>query len=262
MLVRLFEKEKGIRKNIEKSRFPQKEKPAIKPINISSFVFTPKKVAVFLIIILILVGFVYLYLEIGSFSSTPRLVVFSPQDNAQIKSNSVFIEGVTDKDAKLFINNQLILVSDDGKFRENVTVQPGVNVINVKSVNKFNKEAMEVVRVEANYEEGMASGGDDNNSGENGSDTLDGDRKTQGLQIELRVDPGPVWLSVEADDNLVFSGTMLTGSTQIFKAQNKILINSGKANATFVKFNGKDIGTLGPEAKAIRGVTFNRDTKY
>lgn len=256
--IRLFEKEKGIKKNIEKVRAGRNEDLKAKPINISSFVFTPKKMVIFFTLILTLAGIVYLYREIGSFSNTPRLVVLSPENGATVKGNSVFVEGITDKDAKLFVNNQPILVNDDGKFRENVTVQPGVNVLNIKSVNKFNKEIQETVQIQADYEEKLGEGS-------NGSDTAeedDGNGSSQEIQLELRVDPGPVWLSVEADDNMVFNGTMLTGAVQVFKAKEKIMVNSGKASATMVKFNGKDIGPLGQEAKAVRGVVFTKETKF
>jgi hypothetical protein len=212
-----------------------------------------------LVVLLVLSGFIYLYKEIGSFASTPRLVILGPSANAEIKGNSIVVEGITDKDAKLFINDQPILVNDNGKFRENVTVQPGVNVISVKSVNKFGKDTTEAVQVRADYEEKVAG---DETSGDNSGNNADAKADQNQITIDLHVDPGPVWLSVEADDNLVFSGTMLTGATQTFTAQDKISINSGRANATFVTFNGKDIGALGTDAKAVRGVIFNRDTKY
>lgn len=265
VLIKMYEKEKGIKKNIAKNKFPNAEKKA-KPISISSFVFTPKKITITLVIVLICSGFFYLYREIGSFANTPRLVVLGPLANTEVKGNSIYVEGMTDKDAKLFINDQPILINDDGKFRENVTVQPGVNVINVKSMNKFGKVATETVQVSADYEEKVAgdSTASPDGTAQNNSDSANNNNNANPapMQAELRVDPGPVWLSVEADDNLVFSGTMLTGATQIFTAQNKIVINSGRANATFIKLNGKDVGALGTDPKPVRGVTFTPDTKY
>lgn len=257
VLVKLYEKEKGIKKNLEKSRNPSSPKLKMETINISSFVFTPKKIAFSASLILVLAGFFYLYREVGSFASTPRLVVLSPQVNAEVDGNSVSVEGVTDKDAKLFINDQPILVNDDGKFKENLTMQSGVNIINVKSVNKFDKETTETVTVQSknNQEvsgETTADTGNDNNA----------TNKTGQLQIEARVDPGPVWLSVEADGEVVFSGTMLSGAVQSFTAKDKIVVSSGHANTTFIKFNGKDIGALSGDAGAVRGVTFTKDTKY
>ena len=85
--------------------------------------------------------------------------------------------------------------------------------------------------------------------------------KPKGVELEVRVDPGPVRLSVEADGNLVFSGTMLTGAVQSFRADEKISINSGKDNATFIKFNGKEMGALGQSGGPVRGVIFTPDTR-
>lgn len=259
ILVKLYEKEKGIKRNLEKSRNGGREDNYREPLNISSFVFTPKKITAVIASFLVLAGFFYLYRELGSFSDAPRLVILSPENNAQIDSNSTTIEGITDTDARLFINGQPILIGDDGKFKETITMQKGVNVIQVKSVNKFDKEAAESISVVANYEEKT-----DDNSGNNASNSQDISHNTEGkeIQMEVRVDPGPVWLSVEADGNLVFSGTMLTGATQSFKAHDGFVVSSGKANVTFVKFNGKDIGPLATDPGAVRGVTFNRDTKY
>jgi cytoskeleton protein RodZ len=255
ILVRLYEKENEIKKNLEKRKAPKKEKK--ETINVSSFVFTPKIIAISLVIILVLGGVFYLYREIGAFASTPRLVILSPDKNYTTGGNSVTVEGVTDRDARLFLNNQPILVADDGKFRESVTLQSGTNIINIKAINKFDKEAVETLTVQSNYqEEGVEN--------QTPSDATQNQEaiNTKKIEIEVRVDPGPIWVSAEVDGNLVFSGTMLTGSIQSFQADEKIVINSGKANATFVKFNGKDIGALGKDGGAVRGVTFTPDTKY
>jgi cytoskeletal protein RodZ len=261
ILIKLYEKEKGIRKNVEENKFPQGKKSVSKPINISAFVVTPQKLAVYLIALLIIAGVAYLYSEIGSFSDAPRLILLNPATDAKVKNNSLSVEGMTEKDAKLFINDQPILVNDDGKFKENVTLQKGVNTINLKAINKFGKETEKAVTIQSDQsDEALGEGGNQgstvNDSGEGSGNNI------SEIKLELKVDPGPVWLSVESDDNLVFSGTMLSGSTQSFSAGSKIVVNSGRANATYVKFNGRDIGTLGQDQGAVRGVTFTRDMKY
>jgi cytoskeletal protein RodZ len=262
IFIKLYEKEKGIRKNVEESKYPQTKKANSKSINISAFVVTPQKLAVYLITVLIFVGVVYLYREMGSFSDAPRLIVLNPAADARIENNSLSVEGMTEKDAKLFINNQPILVNDDGKFKENLTLQKGVNTINLKAINKFGKETEKAVTIQSDQADENLKG-DENQ--ENAKDGLDRESKngiSDEIKLELKVDPGPVWLSVEADGNLVFSGTMLSGAIQSFNANDKIVVSSGRANATYVKFNGKDIGTLGQDQGAVRGVTFNKDTKY
>lgn len=257
-LIRLYDKESEIKKNLEKSKLPkigwQGEKK--KAIDVSSFVFTPRILAVALVALAAIGGFFYLYKEIGAFASTPRLVVLSPENNYSTDGNSITVEGVTDRDARIFLNGAPILVSDDGKFRESVTVQPGANTINIKASNKFDKAIETTLTVQSTVKAAPA----------NPTEQADGaDLPAQGqksLDMEVRVDPGPVWVSVEADDNLVFSGTVLTGATQAFQAEKKIVVSSGKGNATFIKFNGKDVGALSENASAVKNATFTADTKY
>jgi cytoskeletal protein RodZ len=259
ILIKLYEKEKGIKKNMEESKNSQAGKPASKPVNISAFIVTPQKLAIYLMVILIVFGLAYLYREIGSFSDAPRLIVLNPEADAKTESNSLSVEGMTEKDAKLFVNDQPILVNDDGKFNENITLQNGVNTINLKAVNKFGKETEKSITIQSNQKNEEQKNDENSENANNGS----GDSKNlDEVKLELKVDPGPVWLSVEADDNLVFSGTMLSGATQNFSAKNKIVVNSGRASATYVKFNGKDIGVLSKDQGAVRGVTFTKDTSY
>ncbi len=296
VLLKLYEKEKGIKKNLDKrkNKKPLDKKP--KPINISSFVFTPKIIATGLAVIIFLAGAFYIYRELGAFASAPRLVVLNPQQNATVNGNTVSVEGVTDKDAQLFINSQPILVNDEGKFQEDLTLQSGENTIDVEAVNRFGKKVSQSFAVQSNYHDNANKAGanDGNNSasnsGTNPENNLNGQNNASGppagssganssadqrsgsdagktttsagIEIEVTVNPGPVWLSVEADGNSVFSGTMLSGAMQTFSAQNKLIINSGKADATFIKFNGKDLGALGSGAGPVRDVTFTKDTKF
>lgn len=252
IFIRLFEKEKGINKNLRKQNGEVEEKT--KPLNISSFVVTPKIMATTAVTILILAGVFYLYSEFGSFSDAPRLVILSPEKNYSTSGNSVVIEGVTDADGKVFINNQPVMVDEDGKFRENLTVQAGTSAINVKAVNKFDKETLETLTIQSTYQDAPVE--------DRPQENLDVIAENEGLKIEVRVDPGPIWLSVETDGNLVFSGTMLTGAVQSFEGDEKIVVNSGNGKATFVKFNGKDIGALSDDSGAVRGVTFTPETKF
>lgn len=165
IFLKLYEKEKGIKMNLEKNK---KDPPAKKkPVNISSFVFTPKKIVTLAVIVLILFGAFLLYREIGTFSSAPRLVILSPKDNSETNSNSIHVEGITDKDATLFINGQPILVGDDGKFVENLALQFGVNSINIKAVNRFEKEASNTLTIKSDYQPSVPVSPDNQNNGRN-----------------------------------------------------------------------------------------------
>lgn len=279
ILIKLYEKERGIKNNLEKGKklsaipfqsgFFSRQIEAIRQkrnvlaggerINISPFVITPRIIAIGIILLLIFGGFFYLYREIGSFASAPRLVIISPEKNYATSENSVEVSGITDRDAKIFINEHPVLVNDDGKFRENLTVQSGTNTVTIRAVNRFEKAAAETLTIQSTYaepQENPSAADNPENSFPLQTENL------QKLQIEIWVDPGPVWVSVEADGNLVFSGTMLSGTLQAFQAENKLIVSSGRGKATFVKFNGKDMGALGDISGAVRGKVFTSDTKY
>ena len=257
IFIKSYEKERGISKSIEKIKrgSDDDKKNRLESISISSYVITPKIIITFVVVILIIVGIGYLYREFGSFSGAPRLIVLSPEKNYITNDDSVVIEGVTEVDAKVYINEQPIIVNDEGKFRENVAIQSGNNTINIKAINRFNKQTEETLMVQSNFSQKEIS-----NLGEEFINREINDEKK--LKLEIRVDPGPVWLSVETDGNLVFSGTMLAGAIQSFEASEKINVNSGKGNATFIKFNGKEIGPLSQDPITVRGVVFDRNTKY
>lgn len=259
-LIRLYEKEKGIRENVAKSRGPKKGNRYVKPVNISSFVFTPRKLLVAFSFLLLIGSFAYLYRELGSFSDEPRLVIFNPKDNSDTKDGSVVVEGRTDKDSKLFINEQSVLVDDEGGFREELNIQSGVNTIAFHVVNKFGKERTESVSVRGDFQDESQSSSVGDSEQSSGSEVS---RESDGtMHLEIRVDPGPVWMNVEADGKLVFSGTMLAGAAQLFDAKEKFVISSGRGNATFLKFNGQDVGTLGQDPGAVKDRVIDKDTEF
>ncbi len=257
ILVKLYDKEKGIRKNLEKNKHPEKFKETIKPVNISSFVFTPKKAAFILVAFIVVATLTYLYRELGTFADEPLLVVLNPQTDTEINGNAVFVEGKADRDSKIFINNQPVLINDEGIFREEVTLKEGLNVIRVRSVNKFNKEASETLTVQAVFEEEKKP---EENKNEN-QEASENMKENEKINIEIWVNPGPVWLMVEADGEQVFSGNMLSGAVQSFKAEEEITVNSGRGNATFVKFNGQEIGALGDSSNPVKEKKFNKEAE-
>lgn len=258
ILLKIYEREKDIRNNLDKKNgnYPVEAEK----VNISSFVFTPKKILFVVVLVIVFSGLFFLYKEIDSFANAPNLIILNPvNNNSETVDNSIIVEGMTDKDARLLINEQPSLVNDEGKFREKLTLQKGLNTINIKSINKFEKESIKIVNVNSTYIEKEI------NNPESVSENEIEEKKIEEeagiFKIDVRVDPGPVWLKVEADGSLVFDGAMLSGAVQIFKAKEKIIISSGKGEVTFVTFNGVDIGALSKKPGPAREVVFTPETK-
>ncbi|MCX6767018.1 MAG: DUF4115 domain-containing protein [Candidatus Moranbacteria bacterium] len=251
-IIKLYEREKDIKKNLNGG---EKKSPKMKKkTRLSHFVVTPRIIIAVSVAVVVIGGFSYLYSQIGRFAAVPRLVITSPASDENIPGNSISVSGYTDEDAKLTINGQPVLVSDKGEFKEDILLQSGVNSITISALNRFNKEISKTVNIKSDYQSpNLAASGDGGNGGKVIGEQ---DVKKRGVDVVVRADSIPIWLSVEADGNLIYSGTMLAGAVQNFDGEKEVRVTSGKANQTFIKVNGKPEKILADSPGIVRDVVF------
>lgn len=253
-LIKQFEREKGIHKNIKKIVDDDKVK---KPINFSIFVITPKMIVIGVIVALSFGSFLYLYFQVNNFVSTPRLVIIKPADGIEVDGGATHVIGVAEKDALVTINDQPVMVNEKGEFSEDVGLKEGLNVINVRARNKFSKETTQSVTVNSIFQ--TVSGEQSQASGEN--QAADSSQQLPAIAAEIYVNPNSTWLSIESDGNLIYNGVLLPQSVQKFDAKEKISISSGNGSETFVKINGKDMGSLSTTSAPAKDIVFNANGK-
>lgn len=247
-IISLYEREKDIKNNLSGNG----KKPPKKKSKLPRFVVTPRIIIAVCVVLVVIGGFSYLYAQIGRFAAVPRLVIIAPAGDETIPGNSISISGFTDEDAKLTINGQPVLVSDKGEFREDIILQAGINAITVLAANRFNKEISKTFNIKSDYHlPELAEANDDE-----GKVIGEQDARKSGVNLVVRADSNPVWVSVEADGNLVYSGTMLAGSVQNFDGEREVRVTSGKANQTFIRVNGKDEKLLANTPGIVRDVVF------
>lgn len=148
-LMKMYERENNIQRNLKKEHF-QKQQERV--FNFPRFIVTPAMFVVTGIVIVAFGGFVYLYREFQSFASVPQLLVFEPSDGQIITAHDVYVRGKTEKDANVAINGQPVLVRESGDFYEQVQLQSGLNMFTVVAINKFKKEKVVTLSVQADYE--------------------------------------------------------------------------------------------------------------
>jgi cytoskeletal protein RodZ len=248
-LIKQYEREKGIHKNIKK--VVENENGSGVPIKFSNLVITPKIIIVCFIFFVVIGGFLYLYAEVNNFVSKPRLAIMTPTDGSTISRTSTHVTGLAEKDALVFINDQPVMVSEKGEFSQDVGLKSGVNMINVKARSKFDKETVQSVTVNADFQNQVSEQQSEFNS--------DGEIPSisEKVTLEVYVSPNPTWMSIEADGNLVYNGVLLPDATQSFDANEKISITSGKGNGTFVKVNGKPAEVLSDDPGVVRDVVYD-----
>lgn len=252
-VMRLYEKEQGIAENIKKLNEPKIRK---KRIQLPSLTITPNIFAIGIFILLVLAGFIYFYREVGKFSQEPRLVILQPTNNVSIEGNTVDIVGVTEKDSKITINQQPVFVNEKGEFKETISLQQGVNELEIKAINRFDNEATKKINVSSQYDAQLAS--------EDGIERVMGASNEQDsdiVSLEIKIEDSPTWVSIQVDGTIAQEGTMLPGSIQKFEGQENVTVTSGKANKTLITLNGQELGPLGQETIVVRDVVFTKETK-
>lgn len=253
-LIKQYEREKGIHKNIKNISECETNNS---PISFSSLVITPKMIIIGAVIMLVVSSFVYLYAQVNNFVSAPRLVIIKPTDGSTTDGNSTHLTGVAEKDAMVFINDQKVLVSENGEFSEDINLRPGQNIISVKARSKFDKEATQTVTVNANFQNQATD------STERGLEQADKvqDGSADPFSVEVSVKNDPAWISIEVDGEVKYSGTLETKSKQTFDAQKSVVVSSNNGSDTFVKINGKDLGQISEKDNGTVKASFDATGK-
>ena len=82
----------------------------------------------------------YLIFQYARFVKPPELSVSRPQEGIEVLANKVKVEGKTDPEATVKINNQPILVNEDGTFSAEIQIYEGTTEIIVKAISRTGKE--------------------------------------------------------------------------------------------------------------------------
>ncbi len=109
------------------------------PLKSPRFQITPTKLISGLVIALVLIFFGYLWYEYRYLVGAPYLEISQPQDQARIENSTVKVEGKTEPEAAVQINNQQVEVSSDGKFSQEVGLQDSANKLTVTATSKLGR---------------------------------------------------------------------------------------------------------------------------
>jgi len=200
---------------------------------------TPRLVIIVASVLVFLVAFGYVASQISSVLTPPKLAIAEPVNDQTVSGNSIVVAGDAEIGSDVFINDQAVFLDKNGQFNENVILSEGLNTIEIKAKNKFNKVSTVTRKINAQIQKPTVA--------------------TVQLPINLtiQVGPNPAWVSIEVDGVAVQRGTMLANSSKNFSAKQNIVVTSANAGSTQVIYNGKDLGKLGREGEVIRNVEFS-----
>lgn len=84
----------------------------------------------------------FLFFQYRSAFFNPNLDVQEPQENQKINSLSLIVEGETDPNSTLIIEEEQVSVDSNGKFRKEITVFPGTTTIHFQVENRFGRKTI------------------------------------------------------------------------------------------------------------------------
>ncbi len=144
--------EKVVVATLKRDYPPQKLSINPKPDVSSKFTWSPKLTFLIGITAVLFLVFGYLIFQYIQFISPPKLDLQSPKDNQTINGGSVLVFGTTNGDTKITVNNQPVIVADDGKFSVTINVVPETNEVVVKAISRSGKETTvrRTIKVQSN----------------------------------------------------------------------------------------------------------------
>ncbi len=118
---------------------PKKLRINPKPDVSRKFVWSPKLTFIIGVGVVFTIIFGYLAFQYARFVSPPALNIDSPVENQIVAGRSVLVFGNTDVDVKITVNNQPVLVDDDGKFSVSIAVVPETKEIVIQAISRSGK---------------------------------------------------------------------------------------------------------------------------
>lgn len=113
-----------------------------KPDLSTKFSWNPKLTFIFGVSFFILLILGYLSFQYFKFNGNPSLKVQSPVENQIVTGKMLTVFGTTDSDNKITVNNQPVLVDDNGKFTVNMEVSNDTKEIVIIALSRSGKETV------------------------------------------------------------------------------------------------------------------------
>jgi cytoskeletal protein RodZ len=97
------------------------------------------------VVVAVVIG--YFGWQLVRFFQPPSLVVTNPADDVSTNSATIIIRGKSVSEAIVSVNNEQVEIQPDGTFSDEVTLQPGLNVLKITSQRKRSRTATIVRRI-------------------------------------------------------------------------------------------------------------------
>lgn len=226
---------------------------SLRPLGGQNFVLSSKTLVLLFSIMLFVLIAGYLSWQVIIIAAPPEITLNSNQE--RVSTDFVIISGQTDGESDVFIDDSPISTNADGSFSERVSLVSGSNIITITAKNQLGKTTTVTRTVTADLPQSSIE------AAKLTTTNIDG------VELLVSIVNQATFITVVADGQDVFRGTMLPGASQIFKAKNTIKLTTGNAGNTIVGVTNatvanKDIGIIGKAGEAKNDLEFSKDTQF
>ena len=103
---------------------------------------TPRIIQIAIISLVAVVLIAYLAIQVSNIFQPPFLEISNPSQNLVISEGFIHIQGLTERESLVRINDKEISTQADGSFSTTLDLNPGLNLIKVTAKKKHSKESV------------------------------------------------------------------------------------------------------------------------
>jgi len=194
----------------------------------------------------------YILIQMSALAAPPRLQIDSPVADSIVAGSETTVKGSTTPGSDVSINESPIYIDNDGAFSEKVSLQEGVNAIQIKSTSKLGKSTIVTRNVLARFSQV-----------ESAAVSVPA-AKFSGVAVAVKVKLATE-IIVKADGQEVFRGLLLSGKSRLFSAASTIELTTSNAGATSLDVTNsqvvsKHFDRMGGDGEVRSGIIFAKDT--
>lgn len=208
---------------------------------------TPSSIVILIVSLLVFSVFGYLSYQFYNFQRPPKLEITKPANNSKVEQEKIVIEGLTEAETLIEINEKSILVNEDNSFVHELKLVPGANTITVKAIKERNrsKETIQILNITYTPKTPEVKSAKKEEEKVN--------------KITVEVNNQPTWLQLEVDGDQKFAEIVNPGFKKDYKITKSFKVVTGIPENTRILINGKlaslsgNAGSAGTLSCEVRG---------
>jgi transcriptional regulator with XRE-family HTH domain len=122
-----------------KSRQNKNDPFSKKVLGAQYFLTIPKAIKNIFIVLILVVCLVYLGYYLNNIISPPILIIESPNDDYITKERHVIVRGQTEVETEIIINDDKVLIDNEGRFFKDLNLKNGLNTIVIEAKKKYSR---------------------------------------------------------------------------------------------------------------------------